>query len=153
MLIGRHATDEAGARGDGDEAGDGAGGRAERGGVPVVSFSTINQPSIAAEAARLVFTRAWAATPLAPSAEPALNPNQPNHRMPVPIIVERQVVRRHRLVARSPCRLPITATTARAAMPALMWIAVPPAKSSAPRLNSQPGRAEHPVGDRRVHER
>ena len=54
---------------------------------PVVSFSTINQPSIAAAAARWVLTRAWAAMPLAPSAEPALNPNQPNHRIPVPIIV------------------------------------------------------------------
>ena len=30
---------------------------------------------------------ATAATPLAASAEPALNPAQPNHRMPVPIIV------------------------------------------------------------------
>jgi hypothetical protein len=30
------------------------------------------------------------------------------------------------------------ATMTSAAMPALMWMAVPPAKSSAPRLNSQP---------------
>ena len=29
---------------------------------------------------------AWAACPLAASAEPALKPNQPNHRMPVPIM-------------------------------------------------------------------
>ncbi len=30
---------------------------------------------------------AWAATPLAASAEPALKPAQPNHRMPVPSMV------------------------------------------------------------------
>ena len=39
---------------------------------------------MAAEAAMNVFMIAWAAMPLAPSAEPALNPAQPNHRMPVP---------------------------------------------------------------------
>ena len=66
---------------------------------PVLSFSTINQPSIAAAAARCVLTSAWAAMPLAPSAEPALNPNQPNHRMPGADHRERQVVRGHRLVA------------------------------------------------------
>ena len=42
---------------------------------------------MAAEAARLVLTSAWAAWPLAAPAEPALKPNQPNHRMPVPIRV------------------------------------------------------------------
>ena len=42
---------------------------------------------MAAEAARNVFMIAWAATPLAASAEPALKPTQPNHRMPVPSIV------------------------------------------------------------------
>ena len=39
---------------------------------------------MAADAAMEVFMTAWAATPLAASAEPALKPNQPNHRMPVP---------------------------------------------------------------------
>ena len=42
---------------------------------------------MAAEAARKVFMMAWAAIPSAASAEPALNPAQPNHRMPVPRIV------------------------------------------------------------------
>ena len=93
---------------------------------------------MAADAARNVFIRAWAATPLAPSAEPALNPAQPNHRMPVPISVQRQRVGRHRLVGRARARLPITSTTARAAAPALMWTTAPPAKSRAPRLASQP---------------
>ena len=39
---------------------------------------------------------------------------------------------------RSPLRLPSTNTAANAAMPALTWIAVPPAKSSEPRWPSQP---------------
>ena len=42
---------------------------------------------MAADAARNVFMSATAATPLAASADPLLNPAQPNHRMPVPIIV------------------------------------------------------------------
>ena len=51
---------------------------------PPLIRSTISQPSIAAAAATNVFMNACAATPLAASAEPALKPNQPNHRMPVP---------------------------------------------------------------------
>jgi hypothetical protein len=42
---------------------------------------------MAAEAARNVFISAWAAMPSAASAEPALNPAQPNHRIPVPRMV------------------------------------------------------------------
>ena len=49
--------------------------------------STTSQPSMAAEAARNVFMIAWPATPSAASADPALNPAQPNHRMPVPSTV------------------------------------------------------------------
>ena len=55
--------------------------------LPECSRSTTSQPSIAAAAARCVFTSACTASPSAASAEPALNPNQPNHRMPVPISV------------------------------------------------------------------
>src|SRR3954454_19687617 len=51
---------------------------------PVVIRSTINQPSIAAAAARFVFMNAVAARLLAPRADPALKPNHPNHRMPAP---------------------------------------------------------------------
>src|SRR5688500_13144052 len=54
---------------------------------PPLIRSMRSQPSMAEAAPRLVLIRAWAATPLAPSAEPALNPNHPNHRMPVPISV------------------------------------------------------------------
>src|SRR5689334_210226 len=51
---------------------------------PAVMRSTTSQLSIAAAAATNVFMNACAATPFAASAEPALNPNQPNQRMPVP---------------------------------------------------------------------
>jgi hypothetical protein len=54
---------------------------------PSLSFSTKSQPSMAADAARNVFMMAWPAMPSAASAEPALNPAQPNHRMPVPSTV------------------------------------------------------------------
>src|SRR4051794_33017145 len=42
------------------------------------------QPSIAAADAVLVVANASVAVPEAPRAEPALNPNQPNHSIPVP---------------------------------------------------------------------
>ena len=121
----------------------------------------------AAAAARKVFMNACAAWPLAPSAEPALKPNHPNHRMPVPIITSGIECGG---ALRSPLRLPSTSTAASEAMPALTWIAVPPAKSSEPRwpsqppnthlktgtytrnnhsgTNDRPGRELHAVGDR-----
>ena len=43
---------------------------------------------MAAAGARSVFMKAWMAMPSAASAEPALKPNQPNHRMPVPRSVQ-----------------------------------------------------------------
>jgi hypothetical protein len=55
-------------------------------GCPSRSHSTTIHASPAAAAARNVFMNACTAWPLAASAEPALKPNQPNHRMPVPII-------------------------------------------------------------------
>ena len=84
-----------------------------------------------AAAARCVLTSAWAATPLAARDEPALKPIQPNHKMPVPSMVSGRLCGG---IGSEPCplRLPITSTTASAATPALMWIAAPPAKSSAP---------------------
>ena len=92
---------------------------------------------MAAEAAKKVFMNAWAAWSLAASAEPALKPNQPNHRMPVPRSVNGRLCGGMALVRVAPA-LADHATMTRAAMPALMWIAVPPAKSRAPRLTSQP---------------
>ena len=56
-------------------------------GWPLRSRSTISHASIAAAAATNVLMNAWAARPFAPSAEPALKPNHPNHRIPVPSMV------------------------------------------------------------------
>ena len=82
----RRTGHEAGGRGDGHEAGDDAGGGAEVGEVTVTNPLDDTQARPAAAAARNVLVKACAAWPLAASAEPALKPNQPNQRMPVPII-------------------------------------------------------------------
>ena len=88
---------------------------------------------------------AWAAWPLAARAEPALKPNQPNHRMPVPIITS-GIECGGSPSRGQPLRLPSTSTAARAAMPALTWMAVPPAKSSEPRWPSQPPKTHLKIG-------
>ena len=75
--------------------------------------------------------------PLAARAEPALKPNQPNHRMPVPSMTK-GIEWGGEPSRGQPLRLPSTSTQARAAMPAFTWMAVPPAKSSEPRWPSQP---------------
>ena len=51
---------------------------------PPRSRSNSSQLSMAAAAAMWVLMSACAAMPLAASADPALKPNQPNQRMPVP---------------------------------------------------------------------
>ena len=91
---------------------------------------------MAAAAAVLVTTNALAARPPAVSAEPALKPNQPNHSRPAP----RTVIGTSCGSMLSPfiARLPMRIATIRADTPELMWTTVPPAKSSAPSLNSQP---------------
>ena len=73
-----------------------------------------------------------------PSALPALKPNQPNHRMPAPVSVIVQVVRDGPLVriARRAC--PSRARTPAPRRPPSRCTTVPPAKSSAPILKSQP---------------
>src|SRR3954471_359166 len=55
-------------------------------GWPSRIFSVTSQPSMAAHVATTVLFIAYPAMPLAPSAEPALNPNQPNHSRPEPSI-------------------------------------------------------------------
>src|SRR3954447_21578250 len=96
-------------------------------------FSVNSQLSAAAPVATIVVTQTSAAWPLAPRAEPALNPNQPNQSSPAPIITSGRLCgrigsRRH------PTRLPSTIARARPAAPALMCTAVPPAKSIASSL-------------------
>src|SRR6266852_1758949 len=56
-------------------------------GLPRVIHSVNIQPSAAAAAAVLVARNALAASPLASSALPALNPNQPNHSSAAPMTV------------------------------------------------------------------
>ena len=53
-------------------------------GLPSRIFSTTSQASSAAAGAAMVLTKARAAMPSAASSEPALKPNQPNHRRPAP---------------------------------------------------------------------
>jgi hypothetical protein len=77
------------------------------------------------------------AVPLAANAEPALNPNQPNHKMPVPSMTS-GIEWGGCPSDGQPVRLPRTRTAARAAMPAFTWMTVPPAKSSEPRSPRKP---------------
>ncbi|MFT5142367.1 MAG: hypothetical protein ACI84D_000979 [Thalassolituus oleivorans] len=51
---------------------------------PVRTISNPVQVTRAAAGASMVFTKAYAASPSAASAEPALKPNQPNQRSPDP---------------------------------------------------------------------
>src|SRR5687767_15903998 len=53
-------------------------------GVPLWSQLMVTHVISAMAAAGLVVTNALAARPFAPSAEPALKPNQPNHSRPAP---------------------------------------------------------------------
>src|SRR5215468_9571745 len=54
-------------------------------GLPVLIHSAIIQPNAAREAAVCVAMNALDARPFAPSADPALNPNQPTHSIAEPI--------------------------------------------------------------------
>src|SRR3954464_4072710 len=102
-------------------------------GLPSRSHSTTHQPQSAAAVASWVFTKANAVVPSTVSSEPALKPNQPNHSRPAPSATNGTLC--GRMLSRGqPTRLPSTRITPRAAEPALMCTAVPPAKSSAPRL-------------------
>ena len=106
-------------------------------GWPSFSHSTKVHTNPPAAAATKVFRKATAAMPSADSAEPALKPNQPKNRMPVPSIV---IVRLCGGIGVDghPWRLPSSRITASAAAPAFMWTTAPPAKSRAPRSASQP---------------
>ena len=88
----------------------------------------------AKEAARSVFRKATAVTESTRNSLPALKPYQPNHRSPVP-----------RATSGILCgpgsatrRLPTYSTEASAAIPAMLWTTMPPAKSSTPHFCSMP---------------
>src|SRR4051812_34523298 len=56
-------------------------------GLPRTTHSAFIQVRVAVAAAVLVTTKALVASPFAPSADPALNPNHPTQSMPAPITV------------------------------------------------------------------
>ena len=56
-------------------------------GLPVFSHTTAPAASVLAAAAMAVLSATTITTPSAASSEPALNPNQPSHRMNTPRIV------------------------------------------------------------------
>ena len=91
----------------------------------------------AAAAAVCVVTNAFAATPFAASADPALKPNQPNQSSPAPSTVNGTLCGTSGARPKSR-RLPSMIAATSAEMPALMCTTVPPAKSSAPSVCSQP---------------
>ncbi len=84
-----------------------------------------------------VLAKAWMVTSSIPNADPALKPNQPNHRIPAPIMVKGRLWGSIGSFGQ-PLRLPRTRTKAREAAPAATWTTVPPAKSRLPRLVRKP---------------
>src|SRR5690242_19526529 len=102
-------------------------------GLPSRICSTTSQPSTAVHVASIVLVNATPARSPAVRAEPALNPNQPNHSRLAPSSTCGTLCGRIGSLGQ-PRRLPSTIARARPAAPALMCTAVPPAKSSAPSL-------------------
>src|SRR5688500_18044492 len=90
-----------------------------------------------AAGASMVVTNARAATGVAPSALPALKPNHPNHNNPEPSSVSGTLWGSSDDEGYS-CRLPTTSAATSAATAAFTCTTVPPAKSSAPNVASQP---------------
>src|SRR5512143_3166197 len=81
-----------------------------------------------------VLIKAAPARPFAANAEPALKPNHPNQRSPAPVTTRVRL-----LGMRDFSRLlPRTNAPTRAAIPALIWTTVPPAKSRAPSFARNP---------------
>jgi hypothetical protein len=79
-------------------------------------------------AAIFVETQATPARPLAPKAEPPLNPNHPNQRMAVP----RRMKDTDEALFSYYFLFPNTRVAARAENPEAIWTTLPPAKSKIP---------------------
>jgi hypothetical protein len=90
-----------------------------------------------AAGASIVVTNARPAIGLAPSALPALKPNQPNQSSPAPSSTNGTLCGRI-VELPYPLRLPTTIAATSAAAAAFTCTTVPPAKSSAPISASQP---------------
>jgi hypothetical protein len=80
-----------------------------------------------------VVTKTNAAVESARSAEPALNPNQPNQSKPAPSITKVRLCGRIGSLP-NPTLVPITSASASAEAPEQISTAVPPAKSISPIL-------------------
>src|SRR5512147_2449745 len=106
-------------------------------GLPLNIHSANVHDNTAHAVAKYVFMNARDAEPLASSAEPALNPNQPNHSSEAPIMVITRLCG-GMLSSPRPTRLPSTNAPTRPATPALMCTTVPPAKSRAPHCQIRP---------------
>ena len=94
--------------------------------------------SPAEAAAKFVVANAMAAKGDAPTAEPALNPNQPNHNKPVPSNTNGMLAGGKKLPSVWAFLLLRYKAPAKAAQPALMCTTVPPAKSRTPNLKKYP---------------
>ena len=101
-------------------------------------FHSINIQTNAAVAAEICVTNiAIPAFPLAPNADPALNPNQPTQSIAAPIIV-RTGLCGGVIDFGNPFLLPIVKAATSAAVPAVAWTTIPPAKSITPHEDSNP---------------
>src|SRR3954469_18884325 len=88
-------------------------------GFPVLIHSAIIQPSAANDAAVCVAMNALDAKPFAPSADPALKPNQPTHSIAAPITANGRLCGAIDALPKS-TRLPMIRTATRAETPALI---------------------------------
>src|SRR5688572_4622210 len=106
-------------------------------GLPERSMSRNVQTTSVAAGANIVVANARPAMLFAASALPALKPNQPNQSSPAPSSVNGTLCGMSEGDGYSR-RLPTTIAATSAATAALTCTTVPPAKSSAPSLASQP---------------
>src|SRR3954466_6539532 len=93
-------------------------------------YSSIAQVKDATAVANVVVVKALAATPPAATAEPALNPYQPTHSMPVPTMQSTRLCGGIGVLPK-PSRGPRIKQRINADQPEVMCTTVPPAKSIA----------------------
>src|SRR3990167_3858959 len=106
-------------------------------GLPYLNHSIAIQTSAAVDAERWVTSMACPAAVLAPSADPALNPNQPTHSMAAPNMTKAGLCGGRRSDG-NVARLPIISTKTSELTPAVACTTRPPAKSLTPMTASHP---------------
>src|SRR5512134_1265779 len=99
-------------------------------GLPLRRYSAMAHTKAATAVANVVVVNAFAATPSAATALPALNPYQPTHSMPVPTMQSTMLCGGIGSLP-NPRRLPSTRQRINADQPEDMCTTVPPAKSIA----------------------